>query len=381
MNNEEDTETPTGADIRWRSASAQVRTAAQWMMTTLGAVAGVVFGSGPISAGGKLAGPNLELRVAAIVAAAAVGAVAVAYLIFRISRVLLPHEVRLSELSDELKAKIANNHKGYLPSAATTLDEFRVQLRDWRSAVRSNAAAIRRLESDLERLEEKILEAHTKLGGVDGRVDRLEGSIKAIGDPEARAIQQRRLDATETEKTAQVAKIDRMKRNRDELERNLAIRSIGHAGIEENVAVYEDARLELLAESGYAEVADVLDADRFQLATAVVLAAVAGVAYLMLWSHEPKKPTSQAQPLQLAVVHRTLVGDATWAAAGLAECDPGGTGEVSVIVDSGNGTRESPYVVRTLGTPAACRVVSFTVPAELTLVKPLVITISTAAKQ
>jgi hypothetical protein len=129
---------------RWTTASSGVRTTAQWLATALGAIAGVIFGAGPLI--------NNETDVSAwdarrwvlVLVAAAVGVLGVVAIVSRLVLAMMPCEVTLDGLPKALLSRIEASPADYLPVGITTVTDFRDRLSSFTRAAAQLEIAARR---------------------------------------------------------------------------------------------------------------------------------------------------------------------------------------------------------------------------------------------
>lgn len=132
----------TPAASRWSTASSGVRSAATWLATTTAAIAGAVFGAGPIFKVESDPASWETGRWILVLFLIVVGALAVIYVIGRLLAMQVPVEITLDHLPPKLKARIEGNALGeYLPGDATSLEDFKDRLKGYASAAIALKAA------------------------------------------------------------------------------------------------------------------------------------------------------------------------------------------------------------------------------------------------
>lgn len=122
--------TPEATDPqRWVTASTGVREAAKWLAGSIGSIAAVVIGAGPLIDGDVDASTWGWTRWLLVLAAAAAAALSVLVIVSRLLRAMVPVEITLDALPKKLKKRIETNllHE-YLPGDAQTLEEFKARL-------------------------------------------------------------------------------------------------------------------------------------------------------------------------------------------------------------------------------------------------------------
>lgn len=133
--------TPPAA-TRWTTATTAVRSASTWLATAAGAVAGAVFGAGPIFKSDVDASDWPWWQWLLVVALVAIGSAAVVYVIARLLSLQVPIEITLDKLPPDLRSRIETNElHEYLPGSATNLEEFKQYLQAYANAAISLDAA------------------------------------------------------------------------------------------------------------------------------------------------------------------------------------------------------------------------------------------------
>jgi hypothetical protein len=304
---------------RWVVATKQVRTAAQWTIASLGAGAAIIFGSGPIVAGGEVqgTGTSLTIRVLVLLLFALVGAAGVIYLIVQTAEVLLPHTVALASLPPAFVELVKFTPHEYLPTSVKSLDEFKTHLRDRSRALKDNRSEIERLRRR-ETMNEDLLEHGTEQD--KGKAKEALSSIR----------------------------------------KELVAREVALKTQEENVEIFVQKRNELLEQSAYQDTRSKFTDRKTSLALAAAAAVIGGVGYVVVWGVITAEPTPS--PVRIGLM--AGIGDpgnALWENVGLENCAIRPGGPVPVIVESGTGTASDPFFVRTLGVPSGCAASSFPV--------------------
>jgi hypothetical protein len=307
---------------RWKSGTEGVRTTASWTIKTVGAIAAVVFGAGPLISRGELTGDNLGCRIGAIAFFGFVGSAGVVALVSYAAQVLAPRRTSLLTLSTGFQQHINDQYASYLPHTATTIDSFRTQRKAWLKAADDNDADVSRRTNELNELERRYL------------VDTQLLAVTAEADKKAREL----LTNSMSTLAAQIVK------KRADL---LLYQSAGF--IRNNADVYERTKEVLLSQAEYEHTREVFARKRAPVAA---LAALLGaIGYVSVWSYKPPEPKVAATeaPFRFATLAKvqTAASVSLWNAAGLDNCSKE-TGKLDVVVRGGAGTAASPYVVEML---------------------------------
>ena len=324
---------------RWKSGTDGVRATATWAIKTIGAIAAVVFGAGPLITRGELSGAYLPQRIILIVVFAAVGASGLIAVIVFAAQVLVPRRVSLRSLPLSLLGDIAEDPSSYLPHTARDMDSFRKQRKAWLRAAAENDADIKRLGYESEEIEREIVDCKERIAAT------------AEADHEDR-----------TKLRAELAKREgQLHDNHRELN---TYRSAPY--IRANADVYERTKEVLLAQAEYETTRSVFAENTWKLpvgktripraAVAALVGLIGAVGYVAVWSYKPTEPKAASAPGpsgRLAKLGKvaTPTGQALWDAAGLSECVDSGVTTIDVLVRSGSGVVASPYVVEPLPTP------------------------------
>jgi hypothetical protein len=129
---------------RWTTASSGVRTTAQWLATALGAIAGVIFGAGPLINNDTDVSAWDARRWALVLVAAAAGVLGVVAIVSRLVLAMMPSEVTLDGLPKALLGRIEASPADYLPVGITTVTDFRDRLSSFTRAAAQLEIAARR---------------------------------------------------------------------------------------------------------------------------------------------------------------------------------------------------------------------------------------------
>jgi hypothetical protein len=259
--------------------------------------------------------------VAVILLGAILGIGGLATLIAVTAKVLLPNEWTLDNLPPALAAKIAKSPNDYLPDDLRNVRAFRTES----VYVRRYTANIK---AKLARAEERVVD------------------LKASTSPTTKE-----------------------KQDLEKAERELATLKEGAALSDNNLSIYEASKWTILGEAGYRSVRDLFVKSGWLLLGAGAAAAFGATIYLLGLSYKPTEPKAEASTTtvtpRLAEVTRHSDGtsDAFWTAAGLGACQTGS--KVTVLVDSGAGTTQEPYVVHTLAVKKGCPSEQFNVIDEV----------------
>jgi hypothetical protein len=306
---------------RWETGTKETRETAKWVVATAGAAGAVIFGAGPILARADLTGDHIPLRVFALLLSAAVGVTGLAYIIGQTARVLLPFEVTLAELPTSLLAKITASPSAYLPSDAPDVLAFREGMSTWDLAARE-------LRDQSAQRQDELKE------------------LLASSPPDVDSISRLRTETDLYETYARIAS--------------------------ENLAIYKAARDDLLDQAAYTETRRLYAGNWWKLYAAGLAIVLGAVCYLLLLGADPAKDDSDADSTPAPRVGQLVMSETAaavelWEAADLNGCQSTATSGavfVDVVVESGHGSVNSPYAVRTLGPDTEhpqCRRVSFNV--------------------
>lgn len=319
--------TATVADSTWVTASAELRSTAKWMIAALAAVGAVVFGAGPI-----IARPTLsfnddigQLLLAAFLGS--LGLIGIGILIFAVSKVLLPVEMSLDDLPEDLKNQISTRPESLLPADASTLAGFRQQL----AALRTSAVEIPDKADDFER----IAAAEQKKGNADAfwRANEAASAYRS---------------AEEDTKA--------------------------------NLAIYEDVRNDLINRGAYSQLSTVFSTQTKRLWVGAVMAGLGGLGFQLALTSVPAGEDAGAETTSyvnsIGILSPTGDGPSEfWNQYGLEACETS-EGQVPVLITGGAGTPESPYFVQTIPEsipedPSGCPPITFVAHPDLfSLVTP-----------
>lgn len=309
----------------WRSGIAEVRATARWMIAALGAAATVIFGAGPLVARGEIPSQDFAVVVFWVVCAALVGAIAVSYIIAKISAVILPARSSLSQLPSPILKEIQKNPSLYLPAGCASVAEFRKWRQETSLAHRSNIQTLAVLSGDLKTAKEEL---------------------KSEQDQ---------------------AKKDALAKRISEVQDEINGRSAARATLAQNLDVAERAKARLILRAEYFAARDLYSGSSTSVGIAAVFAAVAAVVYTVAWSYQAADPVPSVNDHRVGTIARmdTEAGLAFWQAVGFNDCLEGDT--TTVIVRSGVGTSVDPYLVSTAGVDD-CPLASFSVIADVAVV-------------
>ncbi len=303
---------PAGADGRWVLASKELRSTAKWVITALAAVAAVVFGAGPV-----ITKPDLDfhddraqLLLAGVLGVA--GLVGIAMLIMAVSKVLLPIEMGLEDLPEQLRAKIASEPDTVLPGGVPTLQAFRDRLAALRTAVVQIPDAIRDQEQ-------------------------LASDAQASGDSRAYAAAQD----------------------------GIAAYQVALADNQASLATYESVRADLIDRGAYTRLSQVFSSQSKLLWTGALLGGIGGLGFQLALTSAPDGDDAAAAPDYSGVAMLSSSGARAaefWDDFGLSGCETS-EGQAPVFVSGGAGTADDPYVVHTVpdlvGADATCPAIEF----------------------
>ncbi|KQV73865.1 hypothetical protein ASC61_01915 [Aeromicrobium sp. Root344] len=110
------------------TAATEVRATAKWLATAIAAIASVVFGAGPLISNATDATDWGGLRWTIVLVSAAVGILGATAIVSSLVMSMMPVEVTLDSLPDELVARVNEDPDAYLPGDATNIADFRARL-------------------------------------------------------------------------------------------------------------------------------------------------------------------------------------------------------------------------------------------------------------
>lgn len=320
---------------RWAQASDTVQTTAKWVIGALAAVGAVMFAKGIVVTPKLSVSENLgQLLWAGILGV--LGVLGIVTLIGAASRVLLPRVVTLGDLPPAFKAKVESDtgRRDYLPAGVETIEQLRARIDGTQAAIADNADRIADLQPT------------------------------ARGDTLSEAA----------------AKAE-----------ELRIRQRDQAGQNRDLAVLLRKRMQLLDAARFWVVANEYTLSSKVVLAGAVLAAVGGIGFQLALA-TPEASAAKATDAGAKTVSRPTFGDlvqlntpasrALWAAVQLSKCEAAGRTPptVRVVVLSGDGTSDHPYLVSPVSSALQCPSVSFNVideVAQVTLVVPTEITYTT----
>jgi hypothetical protein len=315
---------PPPASARWDAADKTVRETAKWIITTVTGFSGLVFASGGFLAKGDFSEQYFWQRACVMVASAGAAALGLAGLIGYIARTIAPDEPTLDKLPEVIVTDIELAPSNYFPEGIQTMTDFKRRYVVWFE----RAANL------------KIKAAET------------ESALKAA--------------MARTPKVAEeVARL--------ELEHRALVAA--HAKADISWASFREARDLILSRARYSNARRSFADAGWPLALCGMVLVVGAATYLVAASFKPTPP-KDAPSAERPVLAQLTKGDSSasdklWTAAGLDACEtePGVT---PVLLESGDGTDESPWKLRTIaGVPEGCASVGFSViSAVATVVVP-----------
>lgn len=295
------------------TSSAELRSTAKWVITALAAVATVVFGAGPIITRPSLSFQDDVVQLVLAFLLGVAGLIGIGVLIFGVSKVLMPVEMSLDDLPQEVLDKLNSAPETLLPAGIPTLAAFQ-----------QNVAALR---TAVVEIPEKIED-----------YEHAAGEAQRASDAAAYA------QATDAIKAYQAAYHD-----------DLA-----------NLATYEAVRKDLIDRGAYTKLSRVFSDQSRALWAGALLAGIGGLGFqLALTSAPDGEDADPASPSYAGVAVVSGVGDratAFWERYKLADCEAS-AGEIPVLVTNGDGTEDSPYSVVTIpdktGPDSSCPAIEF----------------------
>jgi hypothetical protein len=127
-------------------ATRETRDTAKWIVATLGVIAGVVFGAGPIVSRPELSWSDDLPQLLAALLMGSIGLTSVILLILLVSEVLQPRTVDLRQIRGDFKKTVEADPDYYLPSDSDSLGAFRDNLRANRALIKGLSDQRRRAE-------------------------------------------------------------------------------------------------------------------------------------------------------------------------------------------------------------------------------------------
>lgn len=306
---------PNPAESTWLSASKELRSTAKWVITALAAVATVVFGAGPV-----ITKPDLDFQddfgqLSLAFGLGLAGLIGIGLLIFSVSKVLLPIEMSLDELPQELLDRIRDVPASVLPGGVSTLVEFRDTLAALRTAVVEIPGKI----------DDYRHAAHDAQRG---------GDSDAYGQAAAAIV-------------AYEAAYDDAKAN---------------------LTTYEAVREDLVDRGAFTKLSRVFSDQSSRLWAGALLAGIGGLGFQLALSSAPDSGDSKSPSGTIAMLSPTDRATDFWRMYGITGCESV-AGQAPVLVTGGEGTEDSPYTVQTIpnrtGPDSTCPAVSFTALPDL----------------
>lgn len=159
----------------------------------------------------------------------------------------------------------------------------------------------------------------------------------------------------------------------------------GRAVLVHNWAVYQQAKESLLERAEYhTQIAGLSRLRLIALVASGVAAAVGGIGYVLALSAPPDATPDAGAPAKPVVAELVRVDSVdaarAWDTLGLTECqvDPA-VARIPVVIASGSGASDDPYMVTTLSTGADCTAMTVPVIKEVAvLIRPAVLTVTYA---
>lgn len=308
----------------WVGATTELRSTAKWVITALAAVATVVFGAGPVITRPSLdfEGDIAQLSLAFGLGVA--GLIGIGLLILSVSKVLLPIEMSLDDLPDELLDTIQAAPTSTLPGGVSSLAEFRDTLASLRTAV---------------------VEIPDKMADYQ----QVARDAQRRGDPVAHG----------------------------EAEAALAAYEAAYNDAKANLVTYEAVRVDLVDRGAFTRLSRVFSDQSTRLWVGALLAGIGGLGFQLALTSAPANGDSDSGASSAGVIAMLSPEDRAtdfWETYGLAGCETS-NGQVPVLVTGGEGTEDSPYTVRTIpdrtGPNSTCPAVTFSAsPVLFSVVVP-----------
>lgn len=313
------TDPMAGRVKQWVDASAGVQRTAKWVITAFAAVGAVMFAKGFVTTP-KLSWSEHAGQLIGAWALGFVGILGIGWLIYLVSRLLLPTVYTLNSLPKPFVELVEKAPRDYLPSGSQSIQEFH----DW------------------------ILTYSKGLDQAKGRLSTAQAELLAARAARPRAAA--RISAAETEvmEARETATL-----------------------LQRNVNLYLQSRHELLDRAAYWSRATAYSLNLPLVCVAAAVAALGGIGYqLALSAPDQEAKASSASPgpslpaVGQLIRSDTDAGRELWGQLHLDLCQVVGDAVVPVVVESGSGTSDDPYHVTTVGT-GSCTPQSFTVVNEV----------------
>ncbi|WP_445186865.1 hypothetical protein ACTXG6_06565 [Pseudonocardia sp. Cha107L01] len=311
MSNSADT-TPSSSiqeEVVHAQAGSQTRSAAKWIISTLAATAGVIFGVGPIVSRPTLSWQHdsLQLIVAIILGAASL--IGIVVLILKVAAILMPVRVTLSSLPSVLIAELDGSAGTRLPNDANSFNNF------------------------VENLKKHELRAVN----MSADVRRTERKLRSLPRGDARTLLEKRLAVLEPEAATAIA----------------------------NREVYWETTRRLLRDATFIQLRKLYEDRSKSICFFALLAALGGLGFQLSLAADNKEPVGQ-----VAYVTPILsdIGQKIWSGLQFDRCRLP-SGEVPVILEGGSGSSIDPYRFTTMEVVNGCPTESISLSSDQILMR------------
>lgn len=302
----------------WRDAAEAVRTTVKWLVAAFAVVGALMFAKGFITTP-KLSWEDNRTQLLWALLLGVLGLLAIGYFLFKAVTMLRPAVYDLHDLGASLPKFIAivnNGQDKYLPEGVSNFDQFRAAYGTARRSVVSASDNRDQASRALKRAKEE-------------------------NPPNA----------------------DIIKKAEEELEwwEDIVVKT------RRSFNAMKTVRTGLLNKAEYWNSSTAFDRNGLRMVIAALVAAVGGIGYQLALATPDESANAKVSSPAAAVVVGELIGNdsaassALWEELGLSRCQADvNFMKIAVIVTSGNGSTQDPYVVSTIPTQA-CPVQTFAV--------------------
>jgi hypothetical protein len=307
----------------WQDAAEGVRTTVKWMVTAFAAIGAVMFAKGFVTTP-RLSWETHTGRLLLAWALGIVGLLGIGWLIAQTVSMLRPTLYELTNLPEDFLAVVNTEPRKYLPSGCTSFDDYLSRF----DHLRRSADSWRDTVAQYQR-------------ALDGR--------KAATPKEGDAI--------------------------DTAQRDLEAATDAYSKTLRGLAVYKSVRQQLIDRAEYRRQSSALDLGTATMIAAALLAAAGGIGYQLLLAPDESSAAKDAPAVVPAtpvigelIRTKSRAGTQLWRQLRLAHCQADkASARIPVVVATGKGTLDDPYLVSTLPT-RTCRAQTFSVINEVAAV-------------
>lgn len=309
-------------ESRWESANKTVRDTGKWLIATILSFSAIVLASGGFIAKGEYGEAYFWPRALVMTAAALAVAIGVICLIRPVAQTLAVPEPTLLTLPSTLDKQIrAGPPEDFFPddgTGATTMAHFRRRYVVWERRAREHRAAVTAKQLALDN-------AKTLTPPNPARVNELEEELAEL------------------------------------LQRSESVESVW--------AVFRETRDDLLSRARYEYANLSFTSGSGSMVAGGVLLVVGAAIYLQAASFKATEEPEASPGPRLATLeqHDSRAGRQLWETVGLAACETA-PGQVPVLLESGDGSADSLWQVRTLPKDDDCGITQFPVSNQVATV-------------